>query len=524
MSSINGTARPTLVCPRVVGPSVQRRVACLSAVGALILLAVLPGVSASQCEPEFLLKWGTYGSGDGQFNIPFGVDVDAEGNVYVSDYMNNRIQKFTSTGTYLTQWGSAGSGNGQFDHPRGIAIDAAGNVYVADTNNQRIQKFTGTGTYLTQWGSAGSGNGQFNLPEGIATDGAGNVYVADAHNNRVQKFTGTGTYLTQWGSYGSGNGEFDVSLGVTVDDANNVVYVTDYWNQRVQKFTLEGTYLTQWGSYGTGNGQFSRPETLVTDAEGNVYVSDLANSRVQKFTGTGGYLCQWGSYGTGDGQFNCTDGITIDRTGSIFVVDQYNHRIQKFGPSEPTPAAPVLEVEATSEGILILCSVSLEYGSVPFRLYRRIEAEDWCCIAPLLRSEEGIVRHVDTDIQPGIVYEYEIEAIGPSGPAGRWGPIAIQVSAPLSLVLRLLPNPATEAVTVSFALPRTGDVTLRLFDAAGRELGVKHLPACRSGVHTLDGSVRAWSVNNGRPLSAGTYWMRLETPMGTKSERLVILR
>jgi DNA-binding beta-propeller fold protein YncE len=71
---------------------------------------------------------------------------------------------------YLTQWGSFGTGDGQFDSPRGVATDATGNVYVADYNNHRIQKFTSAGTYVTQWGSRGSGNGQFTYPHGVATD------------------------------------------------------------------------------------------------------------------------------------------------------------------------------------------------------------------------------------------------------------------------------------------------------------------------------------------------------------------
>ena len=103
--------------------------------------------------------------------------------------------------TYLSQWGSFGSGNGQFNAPQLAATDAAGNVYVADSNNQRIQKFTGTGAYLTQWGSPGSGNGQFSYPYGIATNGDGDVYVADFSNFRVQKFGDaiTPTTPTSWG-------------------------------------------------------------------------------------------------------------------------------------------------------------------------------------------------------------------------------------------------------------------------------------------------------------------------------------
>jgi len=93
--------------------------------------------------PAYLLrlKWGGPGSGDGQFNWPLGVAVDATGNVYVADGNNFRIQKFSSAGVFLAQWGSFGSGDGQFSNPTDVAIDATGNVYVADTFNQRIQKF-----------------------------------------------------------------------------------------------------------------------------------------------------------------------------------------------------------------------------------------------------------------------------------------------------------------------------------------------------------------------------------------------
>jgi DNA-binding beta-propeller fold protein YncE len=101
----------------------------------------------------------------------------------------------------VTQWGSVGSGDGQFSNPAGVATDAAGNVYVADFGNHRIQKFTGTGVYLTQWGSFGSGDGQFSTPRGVATDVDGNVYVADQGNHRIQKFGPdvTPATVTSWG-------------------------------------------------------------------------------------------------------------------------------------------------------------------------------------------------------------------------------------------------------------------------------------------------------------------------------------
>ena len=91
-------------------------------------------------------------------------------------------------GTFLTTWGSLGSGPGQFRGADGVAVDRNGNVFVADTDNERIQKFDNGGTFLTTWGNAGSGLAQFNFPVGVAVDGGGHVFVAEFHNNRIQKF------------------------------------------------------------------------------------------------------------------------------------------------------------------------------------------------------------------------------------------------------------------------------------------------------------------------------------------------
>ena len=90
------------------------------------------------------MKWGSPGTADGQFNFPDGIAIDSEGNVYVADSENHRIQKFDSTWNFITKWGSMGSGDGQFRHPASIAIDLQGNVYVADSDNNRIQVFRQT--------------------------------------------------------------------------------------------------------------------------------------------------------------------------------------------------------------------------------------------------------------------------------------------------------------------------------------------------------------------------------------------
>ena len=178
----------------------------------------------------FVTKWGADG-----LSMPEDVAVDSSGNVYVADTWNNRIQKFTSTGTFITKWGSSGSGDGQFSFPVGVAVDSSDNVYVADEYNYRIQKFSTDGTFIAKWGSSGSGDGQFSSPNGVAIDSEGNVYVADSGHDRIQKFTSTGTFITKWGSSGSGDGQFSSPNGVAVDSEGNV-YVAD--NDQIQKFAL----------------------------------------------------------------------------------------------------------------------------------------------------------------------------------------------------------------------------------------------------------------------------------------------
>jgi NHL repeat/Bacterial Ig-like domain/RTX calcium-binding nonapeptide repeat (4 copies) len=328
----------------------RRRVVGRALLAPLVLAAFLsaPAGSAS-ASIAFDLTWGSVGTGNGQFTLPTRVATDSSG-VYVSDTGSHRIQKFNSSGGFSAKWGAtflglpvAGTGNGEFNSPQGIATDSSSNFYVADTTNDRIQKFSSTGTYTTQWGGVGTGNGQFSLPQGIATDSLNNVYVADTGNNRIQKFSSTGTYMTQWGGAGTANGQFASPSGVAVDSSGNV-YVADSGNNRIQKFDSSGTFLAKWGTAGTGNGQFGASTTLdvATGSHDNVIVADTGNNRIQKFRPIGTFITTWGTPGTGSSQFNGPSGVAVDSSHAVdsfdyvYVVDRANNRIQKFHETDTT--------------------------------------------------------------------------------------------------------------------------------------------------------------------------------------------
>ncbi len=261
-----------------------------------------------------------------------GNTLSPNGDIYVADTGNNRIQVFDSSGNYIAQWGSFGNGNGQFYSPKSLAKQF-NNIYVVDTGNNRIQKFDASGNYLLQWGSPGSGNGQFNHPEGVAVDLVGNVYIVDTQNYRVQKFTSLGVYLTQWGSPGSGNGQFGTPIyqsnffgpeGITVDSLNNI-YVVDTTNFRIQKFDSNGMFISKFGGLGSGNGYFLMPTDIIVDSLGYMYVTEMHHNRVQKFDPLGNYVAQWGP--------QTYEGITIDSFGNLYIVAPNADIIQKSSSS-----------------------------------------------------------------------------------------------------------------------------------------------------------------------------------------------
>lgn len=321
-------------------PGGRRPEAALATVHPTIVSAIDSPTKSSSGTVEFALEM--IGDPD-RFSGPLDVAVDHQGHLYVLDCKHNRIQKFDPSGQLLTMWGRSGRGDGEFRIAfrdqlcsrcpfaiqclGAIAVDRQGNVYVADTANARIQKFDRHGSLLAVRSDRGYGDGQFVVPISVAVDRQDNVYVLDRDRDDVQKFDSDGRFLSKWVVYNK------ALYGQLAVDTQGHTYVTT-WDpeerySRVQKFDGKGNRISEWGR-AQGEERLLGPWGVAVDDQGNVYVADEIGARIQAFDSQGNLLAKWGTLGISTGEFRAPCGLAVSATGDIYVADFGNNRIQKF--------------------------------------------------------------------------------------------------------------------------------------------------------------------------------------------------
>jgi len=305
-------------------------------------------------------SWGTAGAEAGQFNRPRGIAIGPDGEVYVVDSDNARIQVFSSEGAFVRQWGSycdmetgtgcldpdgngpLAPGDGQFKEPWGIAVDGDANggairVYVADTWNHRVQAFELDGSFVAKWGnfgqtqSAAGGENLFYGPRDLVVDKQGRLFVSDTGNKRIMVFDRSGTYLAQWGGGGLAAGSFEEPVGLALDSDGDL-YVADTWNRRVQFFGPGYNYVREWPVEGWFGTNVTNKPFIDVDSQGRAYVTDPEGYRVCVFDNQGTIVATFGRYGYEMDAFTMPTGIAVDPAGYIYVTDPDGQKVLKFEP------------------------------------------------------------------------------------------------------------------------------------------------------------------------------------------------
>ena len=317
-------------------------------------------------------------SGDGgsatqaQLNQPWGLALDAAGNLYIPDSYNSRLRKVDISGviTTIAGTGVAGySGDGgpataaTLYYPESPVIDASGNIYLADTGNGRIRKITpagsisnlaGNGAFMFDGDGGPAIRAHLNAARAIVLDGAGNLVIADSDNYRIRKVDSGGTISTVAGvGFGGFSGDsgpatqarFNRVWGLAVDSSGNL-YLADRENFRVRKITPAGVITTIAGngvSGSAGDGgpatlaQLNNPKGLALDSAGNLYIG--ANLRLRKVS-TSGVISTVAGTGvlgySGDGgpaisaQVGNIMGVRLDAAGNVYFADTTYNVVRKI--------------------------------------------------------------------------------------------------------------------------------------------------------------------------------------------------
>jgi DNA-binding beta-propeller fold protein YncE len=295
----------------------------------------LPNTTAYELADE----WGSEGGEVGQFVRPHDLDFSpTEDKLYIVDRDNNRIQVFDKNGTFLFGWGEEGDGDGEFSLPYGLDVDKQGNVWVADRGNNRVQKFDAEGNFLLGFGSEGEGESEFRELRHVAVDDQLQyVYAVDSENHRVQKFDINGNFVESFGELGDAPGQFNVPVTIVID-SNGDLFVNERGNERVQKLDTNGNPILMWGGKGSGQSQFCHSEHLAIDENDNIYVADPQSdpgcsleASIKKFDNNGKFITSWRVLPAGEREAD-PEHLAVDKDGNVYLSERGNHRIQVYKP------------------------------------------------------------------------------------------------------------------------------------------------------------------------------------------------
>ncbi len=269
---------------------------------------------------------GSFGVELGQFSSPGGITTDPDGNLYVADSRNHRIQKITPEGEVYGL-----GGDDLLVHPQGVAVDNSRFIYVVEQGANRLQKFGPQGQFIFAIGGPEGSQPRFASPTAICLDVYHHVYVADTDNNRVTCYTAVGRWQIDFHGPTSALA-LKRPQGIAVDSLGRV-FVSDTMHHRIIRMTPEGRPDSVIGGSGPAPGELDEPRGLAIDLDGGLWVADAGNDRVQKFNSDGKVVCCFPETPRNQLDLASPSAVAVDLHGSVYVSDTLNHRILRLEPA-----------------------------------------------------------------------------------------------------------------------------------------------------------------------------------------------
>jgi len=294
------------------------------------------GRCGSRCPTRvsFNTRWGSFGTGDSQFKNPWDIAISRDGEVFVTDTDNRRVQVFNESGSFIRKWGSTGNGSEQFQEPRGVGVNQDGSrtrVSVSDpvmnSDSRRLRRFSTSGSLISEMGRS-----QLQSPRGITVDSNNRIWVVDSSSTgRVFLFDSDGSYNNSWTPDGNGSLSSPHGIAVFKDGNTTYVYVSNTGNNKVVKYEYTGSdlnFVKAAGSQGSGSSSFNGPAGIAADSCGNLWVADRNNDRIQILDKDLSFKSRFTA------SFDRPTGVAFGtNTKQLFVVDSANAQVQKFSLS-----------------------------------------------------------------------------------------------------------------------------------------------------------------------------------------------
>lgn len=212
---------------------------------------------------------------------PVGLSIHPDGRLLIPDTHYFRVMITDHDGTELARFGKQGMGEGEFQLPTDVAVDAEGNYYVGEYHlNDRITKWSPDRKFIQEICAEPVEGKPLARPAGVMVDDEQTLWIADACNHRLIRTTLDGEVLTVFGEYGEQPGQmkYPYDLNLTPD---NQLLVCEYGGNRLQWFAKDGRSLRVWGGPGRAPGEVSAPWGAAYGADGRIYLVDSRNDRVQ---------------------------------------------------------------------------------------------------------------------------------------------------------------------------------------------------------------------------------------------------